>query len=182
MIKVRIDASRLLESMQLKLDVIQDKERMLRTIAVGLQPEIKHRVHQQGLDANDKPIGKYSEAYMRVRTGRFLTNQEFKSGKRKGETKPTGVFTKGKNKGKPRPQYNRSNDPAVVASLTRKMENNFIALATDRGYGLGYTNPDDRKKAGYVEATYHKKIFSLTAFERQKAVDIAIDYLENVTP
>jgi len=153
----------------------------LRNVATSILGVVKNRIHEEGKDANGQPIGTYSKEYMVVRTGTFKSNGVKSKGKNKGETKPTGVFTKGKNKGQPRPNYNRTNDTKVVISLTRQMENDFVVIPTENGYGLGYNNPDNRNKAAYVEATYNKVIFALTPDEEilatavaQKTIDDAI--------
>ena len=36
-------------------------------------------------------------------------------------------------------------------SLTRNMENDFQVIATDTGYGLGFNNPDNVKKADWLQ-------------------------------
>jgi hypothetical protein len=46
---------------------------------------------------------------------------------------------------------NRENDSKVVLSLTRNMENDFQVIATDTGYGLGFNNPDNVKKADWLQ-------------------------------
>jgi hypothetical protein len=46
---------------------------------------------------------------------------------------------------------NRENDGKVVLSLTRNMENDFQVIATDTGYGLGFNNPDNVKKADWLQ-------------------------------
>ncbi len=46
---------------------------------------------------------------------------------------------------------NRENDGKVVLSLTRNMENDFQVIPTDTGYGLGFNNPDNAKKADWLQ-------------------------------
>jgi len=46
---------------------------------------------------------------------------------------------------------NRENDGKVVLSLTRNMENDFQVIPTDTGYGLGFNNPDNVKKADWLQ-------------------------------
>ena len=65
-------------------------------------------------------------------------------------------------------------DKKVVSSLTRQQENDFSVVATDTGgYGLGYNNIENFNKAGYVEDTYGKSIFSHTESERGQVYEIA---------
>ncbi len=46
---------------------------------------------------------------------------------------------------------NRENDGKVVLSLNRNMENDFQVIATDTGYGLGFNNPENVKKADWLQ-------------------------------
>jgi len=116
---------------------------------------------------------------MKVRTGVFTTNEKFKKGKNKGATKPTGVFTKGKNKGKPRPQYNRTNDTKVIASLTSEMENDFSVINQGDKYGLGFKADNNFNKSQFVEATYKKKIWTLTPKENEMTIQLAVDLIND---
>lgn len=151
---------------------------LLRTIATNLHAKVKDRVHVQGIAADGKAIGTYSSGYMAVRTGVFKSNDTVSRGKNKGETKKTGVFTKGKNKGQARPNYNRTGDTKVIASLTRQVENDFSVIASGKGYGLGYNNNENFKKAGYVEATYKKNIFKLTEDEKELVKQTAQEFID----
>jgi len=187
MITIKTNIGQVVGRLKIKLSAMAEKDKMIRTCAVGILPVIKTRIHEQGMDSSEGQIGTYSEGYMKVRTGNF------KNANKRGKKKDSGVFTKkristpfGKSRfaiqdiedeGKPRPRYNRTNDTKVVASLTRQMENDFSVIPTDAGYGLGYKNPDNRKKADYVEATYKKKIFSTTPSENKLIVEIAKDFV-----
>lgn len=159
---------------------------VMRTVATSTLAGMKVRIHQDGLASDGQPIGTYTPGYMIVRQGLFKSNdgtfhRTTKSGKYKKLTKkeiamiPAGVFIKGKEKGQPRPNYNRTDDTKVVISLSREMEGDFKIIATAKGYGLGYTNPHNFDKAGWVEATYKKKIFDLTETETTNVQLIAQD-------
>ncbi len=154
---------------------------VLRTVATSLLGEMKNRIYEQGLDSSGSPIGNYSKEYMVVRTNAFQNNLATQ-GKNKGKpkVKATGVFTKGKNKGQTRPGYNRTNDTKVVISLTRQMENDFVVIPTDNGYGLGFNNHDNFLKVGYVENTYGKKIFGATDSEKESVFTVANDEVHKV--
>lgn len=159
-----------------KIDLLKSigkNDQIMRQVATTLLAQVHDRVHEKGLNAAGEPIGTYSREYMKVRTGDFGNSARVSRGKNKGKTKDAGTFTRGKKKGQPRPQYNRTSDTTVVASLTRQMENDFKVVATDAGYGLGFSNEDNFKKSQYVEATYKQKIFDLTAAETELAVQIA---------
>ena len=48
-------------------------------------------------------------------------------------------------------KYNRSSDKKVVISLTRQLENDFSVIATEKGYGLGFKNIFNLKKATWLQ-------------------------------
>ena len=174
-ITTNLDKTFLNISEQLRSAISPDT--LLRHVAVNMLPVVRDRIHVEGLDAENTQIGTYSPGYMKVRTGIFTTNEKFKKGKNKGATKPTGVFTKGKKKGHPRPQYNRTNDTKVIASLTSEMENDFSVIAEGDKYGLGFKAENNFKKSQYVEATYNKKIWTLTPIEKDKVVELATEII-----
>lgn len=150
-----------------------------RGVATTMLGVVKKRIHEDGLASDGQPIGKYSEGYMRVRTGKFKTNGKYKSGPKKGQTKPTGVFTRGKKEGQPRPIYNRTDDTKVIGSLTRQMENDFKVVHTQSGnYGMGFTNEENFLKSQYLEKTYNKKIYNLTEQELIQSREVAKSLLQ----
>ena len=157
MISINTNISQVAESLRIKLSALADKDKVMRAVAVGMKTQVHYRVHTEGKDAADGQIGTYSDGYMKVRTGTFES--------------PTIV--RGKNKGKPRPMYNRTGDTKVIASLTRQMENDMKVVATSDGYGIGYSNDLNFAKVGYLENTYKKEIFNLTPSEKEMAVAIA---------
>jgi hypothetical protein len=67
-------------------------------------------------------------------------------------------------------KYKRSSDAKVIVSLTRQLENDWSVIATTKGYGIGFKNDFNLKKARWVEV---KKgiIFSLTTEEEKYARD-----------
>ena len=77
-----------------------------------------------------------------------------------------------------RPKYNRSNDPKVILSLTRQMENDFSAVAESDRYGLGFKNPLNFDKATWLEGTYKKKIYALQDKERDLAITLGQEYTD----
>lgn len=162
-----------------------DKDSMLREIASSVMPMMKDRVHKQGRDADGSPIGTYSKDYMKVRTGNY-PETVLKRGKNKGQFRlkkekegQAGYFTKGPNKGQPRPRYNRSTDSAVILSLTRQMENDMQVIKTDNGYGIGYSNQLNYNKAVWNEIRYKKDIWGLSVEELNIMESIAERYINN---
>jgi hypothetical protein len=68
-------------------------------------------------------------------------------------------------------KYKRDASTKVIVSLTRQLENNWSVIATQNGYGIGFTNPFNLQKARWVEGIKDKIIFSLSKSEQQYAVD-----------
>lgn len=83
---------------------------------------------------------------------------------------PIGTYSKGYLALRQR-EYNRNNDPKVIVSLTRQLENDWSVIATDKGYGIGFKNPFNLQKARWVEETKSKRIFSLSPSEEKYASD-----------
>lgn len=79
-----------------------------------------------------------------------------------------------------RVKNNRGTSTKVIISLTRQMENDMKVIATERGYGIGYSNPDDFDKVAYVEHTYGKKIFDLTEAEKLIVKETAKEFIKNL--
>lgn len=175
MIRVKTNLSSVAGSIAQKLKVLTDRDNLLRAVATNVLAEMKIRIHADGQDASGGQIGTYSEGYMKVRTGNFKNAPKVTRGKNAGKRRNAGTFTEavirlnkesgvftGEDKvGKKRPNYNRSSDTKVVASLTRNMENDIKVLPTNNGYGIGYSNDANAAKVGYLEETYHKEIFTI---------------------
>ncbi|GHT33573.1 hypothetical protein FACS189434_08020 [Bacteroidia bacterium] len=170
-----------------KLEQLKNSEidNILLAIATRLQGDIHKRVHVDGLDSDGSPIGTYSKDYMKVRTGNY-PETTLKSGKNKGnfrekkKTGQAGVFTKGKNKGKSRPTYNRKNDTAVILSLSTQMEESMNVQEVAGGYGIGYSNELAYNKAIWNEARYKKDIWKPTEEEIQTIKNILIEKLREI--
>lgn len=67
-------------------------------------------------------------------------------------------------------KYKRGTDKKIIVSLTRQLENDWSVIATEKGYGIGFKNPLNVQKAGWVEERKGKKIFKLTQEERAQVV------------
>lgn len=180
MIRIRSNTSQATSIVVEKLKQLLSVDQMLRAVASNQRARMAKRIHVDGLDCNDSAIGTYSKGYMKVRTGDFKNSTRFSHGKKKGEVKDFGYLTKGKNKGKARENYNRSSDPKVISSLTRQMENDLSIRPTPKGYGIGYNNPENAKKVGYVENTYKKKIFGISGQERPLMKEDAVNYVNEI--
>lgn len=79
---------------------------------------------------------------------------------------------------KTRLKHNRSNDPNVILSLTRQMENSMTLYPITNGTGIGYATAENLQKARWCENTYKKKIFSPTAEERALVNEIGQNYIK----
>jgi hypothetical protein len=161
-VNIRINIDDFTEAMAEKFDIIRDNEVMLRPVCFDLIDLMTQRIHIDGKDSSDKQIGTYSDDYMKVRTG-----QGFKS----------KTVSRGPNKGNARQNYNRTGDTKVIASLTRQLEGDWTAVATDSGYGVGFLNEINFNKTQWLETTYKKKIFELT----QGELDYAVESFNEIT-
>lgn len=163
-----------------KIRSLQHPDLLLREIATSMQAVVRDRVHTDGIASDGSQIGTYSKEYMSVRTGQFATNKKVAKGKKKGELRTEGTFTRGIHKGEQRPMYNRTSDTKVIGSLTRQMESDWSAQPTPTGYGLGYNNIENFNKSQYLEATYKKKIWPLTNNEEDNVLLIADNYTDKL--
>lgn len=68
-------------------------------------------------------------------------------------------------------KYKRDASTKIIVSLTRQLENNWAVIATQNGYGIGFTNPFNLQKARWVEAGKSKIIFSLSKAEQSYAIE-----------
>jgi len=175
------------------IELAENPDAMLRTVAFAVLPELKKRVHIDGKDSSGNQIGTYSPDYMKLRTGNYKNADKFSKGKNVGKNKnagtftdatirlnkKTGVFTGEDKVGKARPQYHRSNDPKVIISLTRQLENDESVLPSGTGYGIGFNNPFNFQKSQWVEAIYKKAIWKLTEEEKALAKTVAEKFVED---
>jgi hypothetical protein len=74
--------------------------------------------------------------------------------------------------------HQRSNDTQIIVSLTRQLENDWSVIATPKGYGIGFKNVFNLKKARWVEAIKKKEIFQLSADENKYASDLINDLVK----
>lgn len=164
-ISITTNINQALKQLAGNFEMLLNKEYLLRPLAIETIPLMKERIHKEGRDSSEQQIGTYSAGYMVVRTGAY----------KNANKKNAGAFQRGKNafsviatrKANMRPNYNRSNDTKVVISLTRQLENDWSVIGTAKGYGIGFNNPFNKDKAGWVEETYKKIIFNLSPTEHQ---------------
>jgi len=135
-VKVNIDFSKVLSKVDSIFEKLQDKEYLLRPLAVETIANMKERIHKDGAATDGAQIGTYSNGYIRTRA-----------------------------------ENSRGEGRKVIVSLTRQLENDYAVLGTTTGYGIGFNNPFNRQKAGWVEDGQKKIIFNLSGHEK--------DYIKN---
>lgn len=179
----------ILELKSLQTDEIQ----YMRSVVSVLAGEVRQRIHKNGEKADGSQIGTYSKGYLKLRSGQYANAATFTKGAKKGQrkdsgtftdrtirlNKKTGVFTGEEKVGTARPNYNRGSDPKVILSLTRQMEQDFVAIAENNEYGLGFNNPDNFDKATWNEARY-KGVYDLSEKEIELAETTIIDYINGL--
>lgn len=180
MITVDVDLSELFD-LNVKISDA-DYTSLLIGCANSALGNIKQRVFIDGIDSNDSQIGTYSESYMKVRTGNYPETRTKSGDYRKAKTKDgqAGVFTKGRNKGQPRPRYNRTADTKVVGSLTREMENDMKVIADGDDVFIGFSNEHNYDKSQWLEETYNKDIWNLTESEDALVDELVNDFIDEI--
>lgn len=173
---ISIDISNALGELDDRLSAI-DKNAMLRDVALTVYARMRKRVHVDGEAADGSQIGSYTKGYLTVRSGQFQNNRKKRSAGFQKSGKQTGSFSKGVNAGKKRVYYNRGTDRKVILSMTRQMENDMSVVAIGDGYGIGFSNPDNFKKATWNETRYRKPIWRLSDEELKMAKDVVNDHL-----
>lgn len=144
---------------------LKNPELLIRPVVVDLLTLVKQRIHIDGKDSNDQQIGTYDPGYMKLRTDKLPDK-----------------YTKGKNKGLPRPKYNRKEDTKIIISLTTKLENDWAVIETSngKGYGLGFLTETSLNKLRWIEEGKKKKIGELTEKELDFAEKQFQKYVEKV--
>lgn len=64
-------------------------------------------------------------------------------GKNAGDSE-IGTYSSAYLKYREKKPFNRTGDTKIIFSLTRKMENEFVVIPTDKGYGLGWLDASAR--------------------------------------
>jgi hypothetical protein len=68
-------------------------------------------------------------------------------------------------------KYKRDSSSKVIVSLTRKLEQDWVVIATQNGYGIGFLNPLSLQKLRWVEGIKDKSIANLSKSEQQYAIE-----------
>ncbi len=77
-----------------------------------------------------------------------------------------------------REKAGRGENRKIIVALTSQLEQDWAALATDTGYGIGFNNQFNTKKMRWVEEQKGKIIANLSA-EEKKYINERIDELVN---
>lgn len=76
-------------------------------------------------------------------------------------------------------KYNRDSSEKIIYSLTRQMEQDFVPIAENDAYGLGFNNQHNFDKATWLEEK-RPGVYSLSATEEDIAEQTIIDYLNGL--
>ena len=124
--------SQVIKNIKTKFELLEDREYLLRPLAVETIPLMKTRIHRDGEATDNSQIGTYSNGYMAARQ---------KAGR--GESRK------------------------IIVALTSKLEEDWQALKTERGWAIGFNAPFNAQKARWVEEGKGKIIFNLSADEKK---------------
>lgn len=78
-----------------------------------------------------------------------------------------------------RAKNNRTADRKMIYSLTRQMEQDFVPIAEDNEYGLGFNNSWNFQKATWQEEM-RPGVYALSPYELELAETTIIDYLNGL--
>lgn len=115
---------------------------IMRTTAITMGGEIRERIHEEGKNSDDTPIGTYSVGYMKTR-------KKYN----RGESKKVILSLTGQ----------MENDFVAVAQNPVKV---------DGGYALGFNNPENNNKASHNNKRYGAEVYKLTQAEQKQTKEI----------
>lgn len=136
-------------------------DRVMTAAVNTVLAEQKKRIHQDGRDSSNNPIGKYSTKPIHISRKRQSRNtgKTFFPGGYREYKALTGKATSG----------------SVVLRDTDQMMMDLGTHVLGRmEYGIGYSNPINKQKADWMEQKYGKDIFSST----QEEDDLLIRVME----
>lgn len=169
MIKVKVNLSGLAGLKDFSIDGI------MRTIATSMLGEMSTRIYENGQASDGGEIGQYNATnplYVNPKNAPRGFPTIGKTGRSKfksGLPHKTGYF----------PSYKAFRDEVgrptdrVNLSLTGTMNNQCQVIATEGGYGLGWSNPDYYKRATGFQEKYGKPIWDVTESESAMITEIA---------
>lgn len=168
------------DSLKKKLITIADKDKVLRTVATTMCGNLVVRIHENGENALEGNIGRYSTKPIYVspkssprsfgaNTGKG-GKSTFKNGNKHKSRYFAGGYKDFRNK------IGRRID-VVNLSLSGQMQNDFSVgiknpIKTSAGWGLGFKNPLNAEKAEGLEKKY-APIWRLSGNEHRQAQHVA---------
>ncbi|MCW3466496.1 hypothetical protein [Chitinophaga nivalis] len=78
-----------------------------------------------------------------------------------------------------REKENRGNDRKIILSLTRQMEQDFVPVSENDQFGLGFNNPHNFDKAGWMENRF-PNTYNLSDDELLMAEQAIQDYINGL--
>lgn len=79
-----------------------------------------------------------------------------------------------------RPPYNRDSSSKMIWSLTRQMEQDFVPVAENDVYGLGFNNKHNFDKATWLEEKLHPGVYNLSSSEINLVQETITDYINGL--
>jgi len=132
MASITTNISTVIDRLKSNFELLENKEYLLRPLAIETIPLMKERIHVNGEASDGSQIGTYANSYMAARQ-----------------------------------RAGRGDSRKVIVALTSQLEQDWSVQPTDNGYGIGFNNPLNIQKAGWVEEQKSKIIFNLSADEKK---------------
>lgn len=182
---IRTNANQVMRGLTQRLTNPQVIDESIRQVATTMLSELGTRVFEKG-EATDKgDIGSYSTKPMYVsitaNPGRSFGRpigktgkSKFTTGKKAGEDHKSRYFERGYDQFKT--TIGRNQLGKVNLSLSGQFARQMTVIPTSKGYGIGWTNSEMFKRAGYFTQKYNKKIWLLNEDETKLAKDLAKKY------
>mgnify|MGYP007096683634 CR=1 FL=1 len=185
MITIRSNITEQMASIIKSLDSLDGNDglgsEIVRTAAITVSAEMKHRIQNKGLSTDGTKIGDYSTSPIYVsllnNAGKSIGQpigktglSVFKSGKKKGQDHFSRYFPRGYSQYKT--AIGRNTLGSVNLTLTGQMMGQMSVFRTSEGWGIGWSNPVYTARANYFESghKYGKTIFSASIEERKLAI------------
>ena len=187
MIRINIDTDKIL-GLAAKLEVVlpggKGNEDMEREVATTMVAEIGNRIHNQGKATDGSDIGTYSTKPIYVNpknaagktfktAGKNSAESKFKNGKPRATRYFGGGYSEFKS------TIGRNQLGKVNLSLSGDMNQKFVVIPTEQGYGVGWNEEEYKQRAEYFEKKYGKPIWSWSADEINIAIAICKEYISN---
>lgn len=180
----------------------ENHDALLRKVTTSMIGVVKTRIHEEGKASDGSLIGNYSTKpiyvslstspkkfvargkksaeTVKVSKSNVLTRKESseKVGALKnGRIRRSGYFEGGYNQFKT--EIGRNQLGTVNLSLSGQLNSQLTVMPTSRGYGFGWPDKEKLIRARALEKKYGKKIWALTADEKEQVKEITINHFRN---